>query len=224
MLTITDALLPNNTLSYLAFRIACLDTLERIVLARQFGPEAEEGFGYLTEVPFFRAVPPQVQLDLLSITWEKHLRRERVDGDLVDESVVFAVCESAARVAEQELPHFKTLGMSGPRRVSLTARGALPKQLRQVHLALPNEGDFLLISQFEDLPPFESLSLKAQFGMEPRQCEAMFDVLGRWHVSPGFAERLAGLLTEREIAQAVAMFTNRASASAGQPSAPTSLT
>lgn len=114
MLTITT-LLPNNTLSYLAFRIACLDTLERIVLARQFNPEAAEGFGYLTEVPFLRAVPPQVQLDLLSETWQKHLHRERFEGDLVDESVLFAVCETAARVAEQESPQFKTWGTSGPR-------------------------------------------------------------------------------------------------------------
>ncbi len=218
MLTITNALLPNNTLSYLAFRIACLDTLERIVLARQFGPEAAEGFGYLTEVPFLRAVPPQVQLDLLSETWHKHLHRERIDGDLVDESVLFAVCETAARVAEQEPQQLKSWGASGPRRISLASNGALPNKLRQVHLALPNEGDFLLISQFEDLPPFEALSLKAQFGLEPRKCDAMLDVLGRWHVSSGFAGRLTGLLTDREIAQAVAVV--RSAVSVGLPSHP----
>ncbi len=218
MLTITNALLPNNTLSYLAFRIACLDTLERIVLARQFGPEAAEGFGYLTEVPFLRAVPPQVQLDLLSETWQKHLHRERFDGDLVDESVLFAVCETAARVAEQESQQFKAWGTSGPRRISLTSQGALPTNLRQVHLALPNEGDFLLISQFEDLPPFEAMSLKAQFGLEPSKCEAMFDVLGRWQVSPGFAGRLTGLLTDREIGQAEAVA--KSTVSLGLPSHP----
>lgn len=218
MLTITNALLPNNTLSYLAFRIACLDTLERIVLARQFGPEAAEGFGYLTEVPFLRAVPPQVQLDLLSETWQKHLHRERFDGDLVDESVLFAVCETAARVAEQEPQQFKSWGTSGPRRISLTSNGALPNKLRQVHLALPNEGDFLLISQFEDLPTFEALSLKAQFGLEPRKCDVMFEVLGRWHVSAGFAGRLTGLLTDREIAQAVTVV--KSTASVGLPSHP----
>ena len=203
MLTITNALLPNNTLSYLAFRIACLDTLERIVLARQFGPEAAEGFGFLTEVPFLRAVPPQVQLDLLSRTWQKHTHRERFDGDLVDESVLFAVCETTALVAEQEPQQFQASGLSGPRRISLNSPASLPRKLRQVHLTLPNEGDFLLISQFEDLPPLEALSLKAQFGLEPGKCEAMFEVLGRWHVSSGFAERLTGLLTDREIAQAL---------------------
>ena len=203
MLTIAQQLLPNNTLSYLAFRIACLDTLERIVLARQFGPDAAEGFGYLTDVPFLRAVPPQMQLDLLSETWDKHARRERLDADLVDESVLYAVCETAARIAEQEPLQFTGWAKCGPRRMSLPSQAGLPDKLRQVHLALPNEGDFLLISQFEDLPPFESLSLKAEFGLEPSKCEAMFGALGRWHVSPGFAGRLSGLLTDREIAQAV---------------------
>ena len=203
MLTIAQQLLPNNTLSYLAFRIACLDTLERIVLARQFGPEAAEGFGYLTDVPFLRAVPPQVQLDLLSETWQKHTHRERLDADLVDESVLFAVCETAARIAEQEPRQFAGWAKFGPRRLTLPSKAGLSDKLRQVHLALPNEGDFLLISQFEDLPPFEALSLKAEFGLEPSKCETMFEALGRWHVSAGFAGRLGGLLTDREIAQAV---------------------
>ena len=218
MLNIAQHLLPNNTLSYLAFRIACLDTLERIVLARQFGPEAAEGFGYLTEVPFLRTVPPQVQLDLLSQTWHKHLHRESLDADLVDESVVFAVSETAARVAEQEPQQLQALGVSGPRRISLTANSSLPVKLRQVHLAMPNEGDFLLISQFEDLPPFEAMSLKAEFGLEPRKCEPMFEALGLWHVTPGFAGRLSGLLTDREIAQAVLVV--KSMVSVGLPSHP----
>ncbi len=205
MLTICDALLPNNTTCYLAFRVAFLDTMERIALARQFGPEAAEGFGFLTEVPFFRAVPPQVQLDLLSETWRKHIHcRERLIASLVDEAVLFAVCENAARVAEQEPSQMKFWGEAGPRRAAVSSKGSLADRLRKVHLSLPNEGDFLLISQFEDLPPFEGLALKAQFGLEPRRCDEMFDVLGRWHVTAGFAGRLTGLLTEREIGQAAA--------------------
>ena len=93
---------------------------------------------------------------------------------------------------------------AGPRRISVSSKPSLPEKIRQLHLSLPNEGDFLLISQFEDLSPFEGLNLKAEFGMEPTKCESMFDVLGRWHVTPGFAGRLTGLLTDREVAQAVA--------------------
>lgn len=204
MLNICDATLPNTALSYLAFRVACLDTLERMVLARQFDPEVSDGMGYLTEVPFLRSVPPQVQLDLLSETWHKHVCGDPVESTLVDESVIYAVCETAARAAEQDRAQMRAWAEAGPRRISVSSKPNLANKLREVHLSLPNEGDFLLISQFEDLPPFESLSLKAEFGMEPSKCEPLFDVLGRWHVTPGFAGRLTGLLTDREVAQAVA--------------------
>ena len=204
MLNICDASLPNTPLSYLAFRVACLDTLERMVLARQFDPEISEGIGFLAEVPFLRAVAPQVQLDLLSETWHKHVCGEEVESTLVDESVIYAVCETAARAAEQDRTQMRAWAESGPRRISVSSKPSLPEKLRQLHLSLPNEGDFLLISQFEDLSPFEGLSLKAEFGMEPSKGEPMFDVLGRWHVTPGFAGRLDGLLTDREVAQAVA--------------------
>ncbi len=204
MLNICDATLPNTSLSYLAFRVACLDTLERMVLARQFDPEISEGIGFLTEVPFLRAVAPQVQLYLLSETWQKHLSGELVESTLVDESVIYAVCETAARAAEQDRSQMRAWAEAGPRRISVSSKPSLPENIRQLHLSLPNEGDFLLISQFEDLSPFEGLSLKAEFGMEPTKCEPMFDVLGRWHVTPGFAGRLTGLLTDREVAKAVA--------------------
>lgn len=205
MLTIANDPLPNNTLSYLAFRVACLDTLERMVLARQFDSEWTDGFGYLTEVPFLRAVPPHVQLDLLSEAWHKHTRRERLPATLIDESIVFAACETAARIAEQEPPQFRAWASSGPRKVLLPPARNFPRELRQTHLSLPNEGDFLLVSQFEDIPPLEALALKAQFGLEPGKCDALFEVLGRWRVAPGFAGRLTGLLTDREVAQAVAL-------------------
>lgn len=205
MLTIANDLLPTNTLCYLAFRVACLDTIERMVLARQFDIEWTDGFGYLTEVPFLRAVPPQVQLDLLAEAWHKQTRRERIAATLVDESVLFAVCETTARVAEQEPPQFRQWAAAGPRKVLLPPHRNFPRDLRRLHLSLPNEGDFLLVSQFEDIPPFEALALKAQFGLEPSKCDPLFEVLGRWHVTQGLAGRLAGLLTDHEIAQAMAM-------------------
>src|SRR5262245_19651917 len=195
MLIICGDKLPDNALSYLAFRVACLDTLERMVLTRQFDPDISEGFGFLTEVPFLRAVPPQVQLDLLSETWHKHSRCERVEGSLLDESVIFAACETAARAADQDPTQMQAWALGGPRRMA-PSKPNLAEKLRHLHLSLPNEGDFLLISQFEDLAPFEALGLKAQFGLQPHKCESLFEVLSRWHVNPGFAGRMAGLLTD----------------------------
>ncbi|NOX56773.1 MAG: hypothetical protein GXP27_20490 [Planctomycetes bacterium] len=100
MLVVAGEVLPNNVLSYLAFRVTFLETLERLALARQVGDEdEEEEFGFLTEVPFLSAVPPHVQLDLLAETWRKHSVRRRVSATLLDEAVVYAVCETAAHIA-----------------------------------------------------------------------------------------------------------------------------
>ncbi len=201
MLTISNDTLPNNALSYLAFRVACLDTLERLTLAQQFPDDDAETFGFLTEVPFLRAVPPQVQLDLLATTWQKHLDDDRVESDLVDESVIFAACETTARITEHSPELIHIWQQTGPQWLSLPINADFAKELRHLHLSLANEGDFLVISQFEDLPPFEALRLKAQFGIQPGKCQAMLEVLERWHAAPGMAGRLTGLLTDREVAQ-----------------------
>ena len=159
-----------------------------------------------------------MQLDLLSETWHKHSRCERIVGDLLDESVIFGVCETAASAAERDVTQLRQWIQSGPRRMSVSSKPDLAVKLRRLHLSLPNEGDFLLISQFEDLPPFEALGLKAEFGLEPSQCEPLFEVLGRWHVTPGFAGRLTGLLTDREVVQAAAVV--KSTVSVGLPSHP----
>ena len=79
--------------------------------------------------------------------------------------------------------------------------------LKQLHMALDCEGDFLLVSQFEDLPPDEARQLKDQFCFEEGRLEELLDVLAHWHVAPGFRERLEGLLTSRESDQAVQIVT-----------------
>ena len=89
MLAICTDTLPQTCLSYLAFRLSFLETLERIAMARQIGDDELDCFGYLTEVPFLRSVPPHVQLDLLAETWSKHVACERIDADLVDEAVIY---------------------------------------------------------------------------------------------------------------------------------------
>ena len=63
------------------------------------------------------------------------MQRERFDADLVDESVLYSVCETAARIAEQEHQQFAGWAKMGPRRLSLPSQAGLPDKLRQVHLA-----------------------------------------------------------------------------------------
>ena len=206
MLTIATDVLPQNCLTYLAFRLAFHDTLERIILARQMDEDETESFGFLTEVPFLAAVPPHVQLDLLAETWSKHVAEEHFEATLVDESVVYAACETSARIVEEDPEIVKRFLKGGPLDAEFTVDHLLATELRSLHLNLSNEGDFLILSQFEDTPPDEARQLKQEFNLDPRKLETMFDVLGRWAVSPEFLNNLSGLLTEHEVLKAVSVF------------------
>ncbi|MGH7199658.1 MAG: hypothetical protein ACREJB_03575 [Planctomycetaceae bacterium] len=201
MLHIETRPLPQTSLSYLAFRVAFHETLERLTLARQMGEE-DGCFGYLTEAPFLRGVPPQVQLDVLADTWSRHTARERFAATVIDEAVIYAACETAAFLAEEEPAGLRGFLRGGPLKVHLQPGPFLAAELRSLHLNLPGDGDFLLLTQFEDLPPREARRMKRHFGLKRSRCEPLFDLLGRWHVAPGLSERLIGLLTPREIARA----------------------
>lgn len=205
MLTISCDTLPNTCLSYVAFRVSFLETLERIVLSRQNGDDAWGSFGYLTEVPFLSKVPPRVQLDLLAETWHRHVSRERVEASLVDESVVYSVCERTAYLAENDADFVLRCLENGPAAVAIGVDRFFAAELRSLHLSLSNDGDFLLISQFEDMHPDEARPLKQQFRLDESRLDAMFEVLGRWHLSPGFFRNTDGLLSEREMARVAAI-------------------
>lgn len=201
MLSIASDILPQTCISYVAFRIAFCETLERITLAKQVGGQVD-GFGYLTEVPFLQAVPPQVQLDLLADTWAKHLSEMPEEATLLDESVIYAVCETSSQLAEHQPKTVGSFLRNGPLEVNLRINHQLATELQALHLNLSNAGDFLMISQFEDMPPDEARSLKQQFGMEESRLEVMFEVLERWHPQPSFLSKLQGLMMPHEIERA----------------------
>lgn len=211
MLTICTDNLPQSCLSYLAFRVAFHETLERMALAQQIGDDGFQPYGFLTEVPFLRSVPPHVQLDLLAETWQKHMCSERIEATLVDESVVYAVCETSARLVETDPGVVKRFARSGPLDVEMAIDHFLASELRNLHLSLSNEGDFLLISQFEDLEPRESRRLKQQFNLDENRLEEMFHVLGHWYVSADLIDNFDGLLTHREILRAASVISGRSS-------------
>ena len=201
MLCIDGDSLPRNDLSYLAFRVSFQETLERIVLSRQVN-DGVHNFGFLGEVPFLQAVAPHVQLDLLADCWHRHCSRRKHEATLLDESIIYAACETAARIAEDEPTIITHCLITGPRSTHVKVDSFLSGELRNLHLSLANEGDFLLISQFEDMPPDDARELKLQFGLEDARFDELFDVLGRWTVESGMGANLKGLLTEREIVRA----------------------
>lgn len=209
MLTISKDTLPQSSLSYIAFRVSFLDTLERMSLAQQMGAHEAECLGFLTEVPFLRATAPHVQLDALAETWCKHMDDKPFDATLVDESVVYAVCETASRIVENDPETLDRLLTGGPLDVDVTLDHMLASELRSLHLNLSNEGDFLMVSQFEDMPPEDAARLKQKFDIDEAALEPLFDLLGHWLMSVDFIPNLAGLLTGREIVKAVKLLARR---------------
>lgn len=199
MLAIQTDTLPQTGLSYFAFRVAFQETLERICLAQQIGNYTADCFGFLTEVPFLKAVPPHIQLDLLAETWSKHVSSEKFEANLVDESVIYATCETSARIVEQEPRVIPRYLAGGPQKVLFKPDHLLAAELRGLHLNLASDGDFLMISQFEDMPPEEAAESKKQFGLDDDRFEVMFDMLGRWCMSPRFLSNLVNLMTKEEI-------------------------
>jgi hypothetical protein len=198
MITVATDTLPQNGLTYLAFRISFKETLERITLAQQLESETEF-FGYLTEVPFLRAVPPHVQLDLLAETWHRHAAKQYFAATVLDEAVIYAACETAARVAEHEPGVVSGYLRGGPVHLDLKPGRRVANELRSLHLSLSNDGDFLIVSQFEDIPPDDARRLKRDFGLDEARLECLFDALGRWSMSPGYLSNLMGLLSKEEI-------------------------
>lgn len=198
MLTVCSMPLPATDVTYMAFRLAFFDTLERIELANQVGLSGDRCFGYLTEVPFLKLVPPHVQLDQLLETWSKHQSMDRFQATLADEAVIYAVCETSARVVSCDVEMSRRFLRSGPRVIHADLDSRLAAAFQALHLNLPNEGDFLLVSQFLDMPPDEGRTLKAKFGMLERECDVLFDLLGRWNLSAAMRENGLGLITVGE--------------------------
>lgn len=203
MLTVYDTQVPVSDTAYIAFRVSFFETLERIELADQVGLTGDRCFGFLTEVPFLRSVPPQVQLDCLLETWNRLIVPDPLVATLVDESVIYAACETSARVVSVDLQTARRYLKNGPREVTCEPPRTLSDELQNYHISLPNEGDFLLLSQFQDMPPDDAVLLKQKFGMTLSAGDVMFDLLGRWHVSTAFAKNYSGLLTSSEFARAL---------------------
>ncbi|WP_146507980.1 hypothetical protein [Thalassoglobus neptunius] len=201
MITFSSKSLPFSQDVFIAFRIAILETEERLSLAHQIDLADHSGFGYLTQVPFLKSVPPQVQIDLLLTFWDRYLARERFASDYLDESIVYAVCETAATLVRSQPTVASRFIETGPLNCPFTPTGESADRLQKLHLDYVSNGHFLLLSQFQDLPPDEARELKREYGINSDSSERMFDVLSQWHVSTDVESRAIGLLTESESAR-----------------------
>ena len=175
-----------------------LETAEWILLKRQVGHDDADEFGFLTEIPFLKSVAPQIQLDALAETWTRISRGAGINADIMDECVIYAVCETVARMVYEYPTDVERLLENGPQRVEIAVDRSLVPKLRALHLNLPIDGDFLLASQFEDMDPSEAERYKRKFRIDSTRLDILLDSLGRWHVSEAFSENVQYLLTDRE--------------------------
>lgn len=199
MLKLGTDILPQGILTYFIFRASFVATLRSYALALETDQNHDEPLGYLTEVPFLQWVSPQVQLCVLAETWARHNSPTVELATMIDEVVVYSCAEFAATLVEEHSEAIDSLFEEGPRQVKLVPNKYLVSELRALTLGVSSDGDFLLVSQFEDMPPDEARPLKESFALKEERIEQLFDLLGRWHISRDLPRRLSGLLSSQEL-------------------------
>ena len=204
--------LPNNELAYLAFRLAVQETLSDSELYRDLEEEPDGPAGYLAEVPFLEHVPLQVQVDLLAETWNRHQQTELIEASLLDAAIVYAACQTAARIIE-DMPEVAAAYLrDGPRQLKTRILRRAAHRLEHLFDAFWDDDDFLLLDELQDLPPQRSAEIRARMQIADADLRTLYEALGRWHVSPQVAANLQGLLTEAELAEALPLLTGSSSA------------
>jgi hypothetical protein len=191
--------LPQNDIAYLAFRLAVHETLADIDLHLDLGEEPDPAVGYLTVVPFLKHVPLPVQVDLLADTWSRHWTSEFTEASLLDAAIVYAACRTASRIVSDEPKIALVYLKHGPHSVNPRIVRRAWNRLDDLFDRFWDDRDFLMIDEWQDLPPDQAGTLKAFMGVPDEMVQPMYDALQRWHVSQDIAAKLAGLLTDKEI-------------------------
>ncbi len=203
MLTISTDTLPHTDATYVAFRIAFQETLERIVLVDQLGTTQQRDFGFLWEIPFLRQIPAQVQLDLLVQTWARHLSEREQPATMLDECVIYSACQATMKLLQKNRRMIRHFLKHGPRAVDDQIVSL--DQLEEVQLSGTSGEEFLLLTHFLDVPPRDARVLRAEIGIRDEDLVPMFEAFSRWHVRPEFRANAAELLTPIEILRASAL-------------------
>ena len=197
--------LPNNDLSYLAFRLAVQETLSDLELSHDLDEELDPPAGFLTVVPFLEQVPIPVQIDLLAATWAQQRQPRLIQASLLDAAVLYAVCTKASRFAtdlpELVIPFLR----AGPRNPSPRAIRKALGQVDDLFEEFWDDHDFLMISDLQDLHPDQAGQLKLQLGLSDEYLQPLYDALGRGRVSGDVSANLQGLLTDEETKEATSL-------------------
>jgi hypothetical protein len=190
--------LPQGRLTYVAFRLTAMAALAELDTA-DLDEEGDEPAGFLgAHVPLLGQVPLGVQLDLLGESWARHRAPQPVPATLLDGALLYAACERAAALAEDQPGICRNLLRGGPRRVYFTAR--TPDQLRDLFDEFWGDTDWTWLEDHQDADPEQLRAVLRLVNVDEEEVRQLYDALGRGRVSPALAANLAGLLTEAEVA------------------------
>ena len=195
--------LPQGELTYLAFRLAVLDTFEEILICKDSDERPDAAAGFLVYVPILAEVPAAVQIDLLAEVWSRQQASDLTEASLLDAAIVYAVCEDAARIIRDEPEIAELYLKDGPRRIKtrLTLRTA--ERLEPLFDDFWDDLDFLSLSDLQDMDA-EHVAAFKQLMRFPDD-EPIYDALAQGRVSPVLASNLEGLLSPQEIAEVVSV-------------------
>ncbi|MCY2991999.1 MAG: hypothetical protein NTY19_29585 [Planctomycetota bacterium] len=107
-------------------------------------------------MPFLEQVPLQVQVDLLAETWNRHRQTELIEASLLDAAIVYAACQTAARIIEDMRGVTTACLRDGPRQLKTRIFRRATHRLENMFDAFWDDDDFLLIDELQDLPPERS--------------------------------------------------------------------
>lgn len=197
--------LPQSDLVYTAFRLCFFDVACELDLQREPWTESpdddpDDVMGFLAwKVPFFRAVPPVIQLDLLAALWHKHHSNKLHEVYLAEAAVLYAILRDAGRIAV-EIWDGKVADMMkrGPRTVAGVVQDDVEDQLAELFERFWDDEDFLLIEVSQDGVPFQQTGGGDFLGIPSEWIDEMYEILTRAKPRPEMMDDLKGLLSDAE--------------------------
>ncbi len=95
----------------------------------------------------------------------------------------------------------------GPRDLGVRILRRASYRLEEMFEAFWDDRDFLLIDEWQDLPPDRAEQIKKLLRLPDEVLEPMFEALQRWRVSSDVGVKLEGLMTAAEIQETLPFLT-----------------
>ena len=197
-----QSILPEDDLVYLAFLFSLNETIADIEIYSDLNDD-DVPCGFLAMVPFLHAVPLQVQVELLGETWSNHRHENQFQATLLDAAIVYAAFMTASRIIDDEPGLAADWLADNILKVNSRIIHRAPERLESLFDCWWDDRDFLMLDDFQDMPPEQAKSIRMMMRLPEAMIEPMFDVLERGRVLPNVGDKLKGLISPEEIQNVV---------------------